>query len=125
MKLGGLRTQLSLWHAGLMALTLAALAVFTYVLLTGLLHSRADAALFETADATARQIAISLARAETRGGKIPPFLSNDIRNWGRYIQVVTPQGDAEAVSDGLQTNKLPVSDQALRNDTALRDLLSY
>ena len=88
MKLGGLRTQLSLWHAGLMALTLAALAVFTYVLLTGLLHSRADAALFETADATARQIAITMARVETRGGKLPLFLSTDIRNWSRYIEIV-------------------------------------
>jgi heavy metal sensor kinase len=115
MKLGGLRTQLSLWHAGLMALTLAALAVFTYVLLTGLLHSRADDALYDTADTTARQIAITLARIETQGGEIPPFLSNDIRNWGRYLQVITPQGEPKDYSDGLQSHKLPVSGEALLN----------
>ena len=41
---GTLRAQLCLWHAGLMAFTLLALAGFTYALLIGFLHSRADAA---------------------------------------------------------------------------------
>lgn len=115
MRLAGLRAQLCLWHAGLMALTLLVLAGFTYALLSGLLHSRADGALHEAADAQARQIAILLARAETRGAEPPLFLANDMRNWGRYLQVIDPRGTIREKSDGLQTHHLPVSTTALRD----------
>jgi heavy metal sensor kinase len=114
MKLRGLRVQLGLWYAGLMALTLLALAGFTYVLLIQVLHSRADAALLEYADTTARQIAATLYRVETRSASPPLFLSNDIRNWGRYIQVIDPQGNIQERSDGLYSHPLPVSTTALR-----------
>lgn len=109
----GLRAQLGLWHAGLMALTLLALAGFTYALLITVLHSRADAALREFADTTARQIATTL----YAGGAAPGgtrFLSNDLRSWGRYVQVVDPQGYVVEKSDGLNTHPLPVSANALR-----------
>jgi len=112
----GLRAHLCLWHAGLMALTLLLLAGFTYALLGGVLHSRADAALTELADTTARQIAIALysqprAASERR---YPAFLSDDLRNWGRYIQLVDPQSHILEKSDGLDTHPLPVSARALR-----------
>jgi len=115
----GLRAQLTLWHAGLMALTLLALSGFTYALLIGVLHSRADAALHEFADTTARQIATTL----YAGGSTPPpgtprFLSNDLRSWGRYIQVVDTQGYVVEKSDGLNTHPLPVSADALRRGLA-------
>ena len=97
MKLKGLRAQLCLWHAALMALTLVALALFTYLLLIRFLHSRADAALLQHADSTARQMAVTLYRAETPAGA-PRFLSNDLRSWGRYIQVIEGQPE---VLDGL------------------------
>jgi heavy metal sensor kinase len=128
MKLRGLRVQLCLWHAGLMALTLLALAGFTYALLIRMLHSRADAALRDYADTTARQIASTLYRLETHRGSpnstaggaqpdstaIPRFLANDLRSWGRYIQVVDPQGNIVEKSDGLESHPLPVGATALR-----------
>jgi signal transduction histidine kinase len=126
MRLQGLRAQLGLWHAGLMALTLLSLAGFTYVLLIRVLHSRADAALLEHADTTAREIAILLARRQ--GGPLPSgeapssrlsvatprFLANDLRSWGRYVQVVDPGGNVREKSDGLHTHPLPVHADALR-----------
>src|SRR4051812_48658652 len=114
MTLRGMRAQLCLWYGGLMALTLLGLAGFTYLLLIQVLHSRADAALLEYADTTARQIAVTLYRTETERAAAPLFLSNDIRNWGRYIQVVDPQGNPWERSDGLQSHPLPVSATALR-----------
>jgi len=119
MKLHGLRAQLCLWHAALMALTLLALAGFTYVLLIRMLHSRADAALLEYADTTARQIATTLYRTRPAGASRPPlFLSNDIRNWGRYIQVIDLQGNVQERSDGLHSHPLPVSANCLRRGLA-------
>lgn len=118
--LRGLRAQLALWHAVLMALTLLGLAGLTYALLIRVLHSRADQALLEMADTTARQIATTLYRVETAraaGGapvETPLFLSNDMRTWGRYLQVVDPQGNVWEKSDGLQTHHLPVLTPALR-----------
>src|SRR4051812_35098850 len=98
-RLSGMRAQLGLWHAGLMALTLLVLAVFTYALLIGMLNSRSDSDLERYADTTARQIAIKLSQSETRRAPTPLFLQNDIRSWGRYIQVVDPQGYAQERSD--------------------------
>ena len=59
MTLRGLRAHLVVWHAGLMALTLLVLALLTYLLLIGVLHSRADASLRDLADTTARQMAVT------------------------------------------------------------------
>lgn len=120
MSLKGVRAQLCLWHAGLMAGTLLVLAGFTYALLIGVLHQRADAALREFADTTAREIAITMARVEggrrqAGSGALPPFLSNDIRTWGRYIQVVDAGNQVLEKSDGLQSHPLPVSATALRH----------
>ncbi|MFN3650491.1 MAG: ATP-binding protein [Armatimonadota bacterium] len=127
MRLRGLRAQLCAWHAGLMALTLVALAGLTYVLLIGVLHSRADAALREHADASARQIATRLYRLETQAAMTgrpftpraaeagqPFFLTNELRSWGRYVQVVDPQGNVYERSDGLNSHPLPVTPDALR-----------
>jgi heavy metal sensor kinase len=110
-----------------MAATLLALAGFTYALLIGVLHSRADAALLEYADSTARQSAIVLARvlpaepgqpgAAPEGLSVPSgmqFLANDLRSWGRYVQIVDPQGGIREKSDGLQSHPLPVSADTLR-----------
>lgn len=119
MNLRGLRAHLCIWHAGLMALTLLVLAVFTYALLTGVLYSRADTALQEYADTTARQIAATLYRLDVRDpnaarAALPRFLSSDLRNWGRYIEIVDPQGNVLEKSDGLDTHPLPVSASGLR-----------
>lgn len=123
--LRGLRAQLALWHAGLMGLTLLGLGGLTYALLFRVLYSRADQALLEYADTTARQMAATLYRLETarEAGATTPFplfLSNDLRTWGRYIQVVDPQGNIREKSDGLQTNPLPVQAGALRQGLAGR-----
>lgn len=113
---GGMRAQLCLWHAGLMAFTLLALAGFTYALLAGFLSSRADAALKEHADVTARQLALTLYQ---EGGdsleKTQRGMFDDIRSWGRYIQVVDRTGQAPLRSDGLRTHPLTVTADALRN----------
>ncbi len=118
----GLRAHLGLWHAALMAITLLALAGLTYALLIRVLHSRADAALEEYGDITARQMAATLFRIRRasdaprlapemiRGQK---FLSNDIRTWGRYVQIVDTEGFPREWSDGLASQKLPVSADAL------------
>ncbi len=84
-----------------------------------MLHSRADAALQEHADAIARQMAITLSletggrpdRAELIQTR---FRANDLRTWGRYLQILSPQGTIREKSDGLQTHPLPVSGDALR-----------
>ncbi len=123
MRMKGLRAQLTLWHAGLMAMTLLVLALFTYLLLIRVLNSRADAALLDTADTTARQIAVILSQAGTENAaQRPTFLANDLRNWGRYVQVVDPQGNPIEKSDGLQTHPLPCSSDALREGLAGRTL---
>lgn len=117
MKLKGLRAQLCFWHAGLMAFTLLALAGFTYALLISFLHSRADRALEEHADVTARQLATALYEASGRPDAEPPLrpgMFDDIRLWGRYIQVVDPRGEVLQRSAGLSTQPLPVSAAALR-----------
>jgi two-component system, OmpR family, sensor kinase len=123
MRIGGIRAQLCLWYACLLALTLLALAGFTYALLLRMLHSRADAALLEMADQTSRQIAARLYQLEARGADpltagLPKFLNNDIRNWGRYLQVVGPNGDPVEWSDGLQSHRLPVHEEPLRRALA-------
>ncbi len=121
--MGGLRAKLGLWHAALMALTLLGLSGLTYILLNGFLHSRADAALREYADTTARQIAASLYRVETENrdpaaSRSLTFLSNDIRTWGRYIQVIYPNGTPREWSDGLNSHQLPVSAEVLKRGLA-------
>src|SRR5688572_32644141 len=110
MRMKGLRAQLTLWHAGLMALTLLVLALFTYVLLIRVLNSRADAALLDYADTTARQIAATLYRPP--GERPKRLLFDDLRNWGRYIQVVDRQGDPLELSAGLQDHALPARTEA-------------
>lgn len=115
MQLRGMRAQLCLWHAGLMAFTLLALAGFTYALLAGFLSSRADAALKEHADVTARQLAVTLFQAgDTAPAKIPQGMFDDIRSWGRYVQVVDRTGQALERSDGLKSHPLTVTADALR-----------
>ncbi|MBM3459017.1 MAG: hypothetical protein FJX77_10860, partial [Armatimonadetes bacterium] len=97
-------------------MTLLALAGFTYALLIQVLHSRADAALQEHADAIARQIAIELAAAGNEPDR--RFLAHDLRTWGRYLQVIDRQGAIREKSDGLQTHPLPVTAAALRRGLA-------
>ena len=60
MRVRSLRAQLALWHAGLLAVTLVALAGLTYLVLLRVLHSRADAALERYAETTSKQIAAQL-----------------------------------------------------------------
>ena len=100
-----------------MALTLLALSAFTYVLLYGVLHERADAALEELADTTVWVFVFAFfVFGPERAGSAqqPRFLSNDLRSWGRYIQIVDPQGHVLEKSDGLYTHQLPVGATALR-----------
>lgn len=118
MKLQGMRAQLCLWHAGLMAFTLLALSGFTYVLLITFLHSRADHALEEHADVAARGLATALYESSGRPDAEPPLrrgMFDDIRLWGRHIQVVDPRGGVLQRSAGLATQPLPVSANALRD----------
>jgi len=113
----GLRAQLGLWHAGLMAFTLLGLAGFTFVLLITFLHSRADSALLEHADVTARDLAAALYRSRGDPGAPPPLrpgMFDDLRSWGRYVQVLDAQGVVQERSDGLRSHPLPVSAAALR-----------
>ncbi len=115
-----LRAQLALWHGGLLALTLILLSAFTYVLLRQFLNSRADAALEQYAETTAKNIAATLYHQQTLhpGQKIDPsqFVSNDdLQSWGRYVQVIDPYGAKVAYSDALRTLSLPID-----NETMLR-----
>jgi heavy metal sensor kinase len=142
-KIRSLRAQLALWHASLLALTLISLAGLTYLVLLQVLHSRADAALEEYAEVTTKTIAATLyqetvvpagrvdagprsAAASSRPGPVsapagssagraerPKFLNNDEQSWGRYIQVVTPRGQAVEFSDALRSHRLPTTAYAL------------
>jgi heavy metal sensor kinase len=111
MKPRSLRTRLALWHAGLLAATLIILSVLTLLLLRSFLSSRADAALEDYADKTARTIASSLYRASLSGsGERPRFLNKELQEWGRQIQVVEARnGTVVEWSDGLASRRLPVS----------------
>ncbi|MCS6860608.1 MAG: ATP-binding protein [Abditibacteriales bacterium] len=113
MKLRSLRAQLSLWHAGLLAVTLVSLAGLTYVMLRQMLHSRADAALEDYAETTAKTIAATLYQSTVGQRQLPKFLSNDLQSWGRYIQVIDSRGNVREVSDALRSHPLPVSTTAL------------
>jgi len=113
-----LRARLALWQAGLLALTLLSLSGLTYLLLRQMLQSRADAGLADYADTIAKNIAGSLYQA----GTLAPaglrgrthFLENDVRSWGRYVQVIDSRGNILEKSDALQSHPLPVSADALR-----------
>src|SRR5690349_1182451 len=61
-----LRAQLALWHGGLLALTLLALAGFTYLLLREFFNSRADDNLERHATDVAREIASTIYQYQTR-----------------------------------------------------------
>lgn len=113
MKLRSLRAQLSLWHAALLAVTLVSLAGLTYVMLRQMLHSRADAALEDYAETTAKTIAATLYQSTVGQRQLPKFLSNDLQSWGRYIQVIDSRGNVREVSDALRSHPLPVSTTAL------------
>ena len=91
-----LRAQLALWHGVLLAVTLMALAGFTYFLMGQVLTSRADTDLLNYADKTSRDIASKLYRSEIEN---PNGISADklkdreksfideTSSWGRFVQV--------------------------------------
>jgi heavy metal sensor kinase len=104
-----LRVRLALWHAGLLALTLVTLSILTLLLLRTLLNSRADQALYDYADKTARNIATTLYQSSLPGRERPSrFLNKDLQEWGRQIQVVDAHtGGVLDRSDGLASHPLP------------------
>jgi heavy metal sensor kinase len=106
-----LRARLALWHAGLLAVTLAALALLILFLLKHFLNSRADAALYDYADKTARIIAASEFQTSLGGNRERArFLNKELQEWGRQIQVVDAStGKPIEWSDGLASQKLPIS----------------
>src|SRR2546421_58221 len=108
-----LRAQLALWHGGLLALTLILLAGFTYLLLRQVLNSRADAALADYADKTARAMAAFLYQYQTEHpgqdvrGKEQQFLENTgLQSRGRFVQVMDRYGYPVARSDALKGAQL-------------------
>jgi len=109
MKPRSLRARLALWHAGLLALTLISLSVLTLLLLRSFLNSRADAALLDYADTTARHIAAMLYQASLPDRHEPPrFLNRELQEWGRQIQVVDARtGVPKDWSDGLNSHRIP------------------
>jgi heavy metal sensor kinase len=113
MKPRSLRARLALWHAGLLGLTLLALAALTYVLLLRMLHSRSDAELERYAEVTAKNIAADLFRASVEGPTEPRFIADDPHTWGRYVQVVDARGSVVRRSDALASRPLPVSAETL------------
>lgn len=115
MKPRSLRARLALWHAGLLGLTLVALAALTYLLLLRMLHSRSDAELERYAEVTAKNIAADLYRASVEAPAELRFIANDLHTWGRYVQVVDARGNVVRRSDALASQPLPVS-----TDTLLR-----
>jgi heavy metal sensor kinase len=110
-----LRTQLALWHALLLGVTMLTLAALTYLVLLQVLHSRADAAVEEYAETTGKQIATKLYQAHAVPGVSPPthLLDQDPQSWGRYVQVVDRNGRVMDASDALRSVKLPLHPNAL------------
>ncbi|MEP6756074.1 MAG: hypothetical protein ABJA67_11290, partial [Chthonomonadales bacterium] len=104
-----LRARLALWHAGLLAVTLIALSALTLLLLHRVLTSRADTSLFDYADQTARNIALTVYQTRTAHEPIPArFLNRDLQEWGRQIQVVDANsGVVIDRSEGLASHRLP------------------
>jgi heavy metal sensor kinase len=115
MHIRSLRAQLALWHAGLLAITLITLAGLTYLVLLGVLHSRADAALEEYAETTSKQIAAKLYQSRAVPGTPAPvqFLDRGSESWGRYVQVINRNGVVMDASDALHSLKLPHSPSAV------------
>ncbi len=107
-----LRAQLALWHGVLLAVTLMALAGFTYFLMGQVLTSRADTDLLIYADKTSRDIASKLYRIEIEN---PNGISTDklkdreksfideTSSWGRFVQVDDRDGKYIVSSDALKT----------------------
>ncbi len=120
-----LRSRLALWQAGILALTLVVLSALTLVLLKTVLSSRADEALYEYADKTARTIATTLYQSSI-GGRTEParFLDKDLQEWGRQIQVVDAHnGMVRDRSEGLASHRLPTDLDARVN--GLKGLPTY
>jgi heavy metal sensor kinase len=123
-----LRGQLALWQAGLLAITLVLLAVFTDVVLRQFLNSQADAGLRRYAETIALEVGTIVSRydAENPGKSLEKdpnrvqtyqtFVNNsDLQSMGRYIQVLDPTNHVVAYSDALRTTQLPPSPTALLN----------
>ncbi len=123
---GSLRAQLALWQAGILALTLVFIALFTFILLKQFLNSRADTRLNSYAETTALGVKEILAQyAAIHPGKelskdpdkqttYRTFVNNsDLQSLGRYVQVIDRTNHVVAYSDALQTNHLPPSMEAL------------
>ena len=110
MKPRSLRARLTLWHAGLLGLTLATLSVLTLFLLRGFLHTRADRALEQYAETTAAIVAAELREARlNRRGERPRFLNRELQEWGRQIQIIDLNGNPVERSAGLGNQKLPAT----------------
>jgi heavy metal sensor kinase len=119
MKPRSLRARLALWQAGLLGLTLISLAGLTYLFLRDMLQSRADAGLERYADNVARTIGRTLLQERTfptggSHGNPSRFLDNDLRSWGRYVQVIDSHGNPVAKSDALSSHPLPVHPEGLQ-----------
>ena len=116
-----LRAQLALWHGLLLALTLLLLSAFTYLLLREYLNHSADTALTEFAETTSKDIAAAVYHYHTLHPDQPlapdaerRFIdTHDLQSWGRYVQVIDPDGHAVAFSDALRSTKLPVPSETL------------
>ncbi len=123
MKPRSLRARLALWHAGILGLTLAALAGLTLFLLRGLLHSRADQALEQYAETTAAIVAAEVREARVNRRKdLPKFLNSDLQEWGRKIQIIDANGGVVERSASLGNQRLPATMDARLN--GLKGLVS-
>src|SRR5579872_7121007 len=118
MRRRSLRVRLSLWHAGLLGLTLLLLSALTLLLLRSVLNSRLDASLREYAETTASTIASTLYQNSVHPRSRPePFLADHAgRELGRLIQVVDARtGDVLDRSAALAGHRLiPTLDERVR-----------
>ena len=134
-----LRAQLALWGGVILAITLMALAGFTYFLMKQVLTSRADADLLNYADKTSRFIASKIYRYQTEQAGVgqaqrPKFKDiekefiDETSSWGRFVQVDDRDGKYVISSDALKTkhfNDNPETRQrllSLQSRSALEDL---
>lgn len=106
------RTRLTLWYAGVLALSLVAFAFLVYYAAAAIFHERQDESLRSTAQTVVSAYLEELAevKSPTRASEV---LLSEMAFPDRYVELTDSGGRPVAWSRNLSANLFPISSQAL------------
>jgi heavy metal sensor kinase len=106
------RTRLTLWYAGVLALSLIAFAVLVYYAAAGIFYARQDETLRSTAETVASAYVQELEEEQSVAKANEVVLAQMVFP-NRYVEVIDPEGRVVAWSSNLSGHQLIVPPQAL------------